>query len=66
MLGLRSVLAGKYYSLVPDEILDHDNGWNEVRTPFPSYGRIPRAIKQMEQVLNKGNIDAFIAVGGWP
>jgi ribose transport system substrate-binding protein len=65
ILGLRSVLAGKDYPLVLDEILDYNNGWNEVRTPLPSYGRIPRAIKQMEQVLNKGNIDAIVAVGGW-
>ena len=63
--GLRSALAGKDFALASAEILDHDNGWHEVRAPFPSYGRIPRALKQMEKVLKTDNIAAFIAVGGW-
>lgn len=63
--GLRSALAGRDFSLASAEILDHDNGWHEVRAPFPSYGRIPRALKQMEKVLKTDNIAAFVAVGGW-
>jgi len=65
ILGLRTALAGKDFSLSPGEILDHNNGWNEVRAPYPSYGRIPRALKQMEKVLKTDNIAAFVAVGGW-
>jgi len=65
ILGLRSALAGKDFSLMSGEILDNDNGWHEVRAPFPSYGRFSRALKQMEKVFNTDNIDAFVAVGGW-
>ncbi len=67
IMGVRTALSGKTYTIPPGEQLKNHNGWTESRTPIPNFDRTNQAIMQLKAVLN-GHIkaDAFIAVGGWP
>jgi ribose transport system substrate-binding protein len=60
--GLRYELSGKHLSTA----LHNHNDWTEVRPLYLSYGKPARALKQLNQFLNKKfNADTFVAVGGW-
>ena len=67
IMGLRSALSGKNYSMPPGKILKNEQGWTEVREPIQNYDQIGRSVKQLESFLIAGenHADSFVAVGGW-
>lgn len=48
-------------------VLRNANSWNELRTPYKSFGSFKRARAQMNGALSnkKYKLDAFVALGGW-
>lgn len=67
IMGIRSALSGKQYATPPGDILNNDNGWTEAREPYFNYDQIPRAVKQLEQVIvgKWPHVNSFTSVGGW-
>lgn len=67
IMGIRTFLSGDYSSAFSRGRLINNNGWTEVREPFPSYGILKRAKDQMRSsfISKQYQIDAFVAVGGW-
>lgn len=67
VLGIRTFLSGDHSSGFSGGRLNNNNGWTEVRAPFPSYGIIKRAKDQMKSAFSTNiySIDVFVAVGGW-
>ncbi|WP_076412751.1 substrate-binding domain-containing protein [Shewanella sp. UCD-KL12] len=69
MMGVRSALSGKSYINPPGERLSGENGWIESSKPLYNFGQFDNALRDLKVVLNSyqdREIDAFIAVGGWP
>ncbi|MGF1743026.1 substrate-binding domain-containing protein [Vibrio profundum] len=69
VMGVRSALSGNNNREQLSERLKGQNGWKEFRDPMYNFGQFPRALRDMQTVLDihksKG-IDSFVAVGGWP
>ncbi len=54
IMGFRAELAG-------------ENNWTEIsRSPLYSWDRRDHALSQLTYVLGSGQVDAFVAMGGWP
>ncbi len=69
VMGVRSALAGESYLIPPGERLTGKNGWIESSEPLYNLGQFDNALRDLKTVLNSyqdREIDAFIAVGGWP
>ncbi|WP_335695436.1 substrate-binding domain-containing protein [Shewanella psychrophila] len=69
VMGVRSALSGKSYILPPGERLTGENGWTEFSEPLYNLGQFDNALRDLKTVLGSyksRQIDAFIAVGGWP
>jgi ribose transport system substrate-binding protein len=68
MQGIRDTLSGQKSKAAPGERLAGQNGWQEVDgCPLYTDDDFPRAVQQMEDILNKyPQLDAFIPTGGFP
>ncbi|HEX2510022.1 MAG TPA: sugar-binding protein [Microvirga sp.] len=68
MQGIRDTIAGKKSASAPGDRLNNTNGWTEIAgCPLYTDDDFPRAVQQMEDILNKNpQLDAFIPTGGFP
>ncbi len=66
LMGVRSSLSESEYSKPPGQKLNGENGWIEhSRCPLYSWENIDVAFRQMKHMVESGDVDVFVAVGGW-